>query len=236
VQSVDTGYQLRVAVTVKNDLGAPKLASATTLPVGGTASSSTPSSTSDPTISGTTQPGQQLTATSGTWNGSPTSYAYQWFGCDTSGAICVALPGATSAAYQIQPTDVGTTLRVAVTASNSAASATATSAPTLTVTSPPGSTQPAATTQTLTFSGSLNPKNPSRTFPVTVGFGASHAELAFSKCAALDLGLYSGSSPIAAKNGPSVVVLDATLAAGTYSYVIAGGRCSFSLTVTSPAP
>jgi hypothetical protein len=236
VQSVDTGYQLRVAVTVKNDLGATKIASATTLPVGGTASTPTPSNTSAPAISGTPAPGQQLTASSGTWNGSPTSFAYQWLGCDTAAANCVPLPGATSAAYQVQTSDVGATLRVAVTASNSAGSATATSAPTATVTSSPTTTHPAATTQTLTFSGSLNPKNPSRTFPVTVGSGASHAELAFSKCSALDLGLYSGSSSIAAKNGPSVVVLDATLAAGTYSYVIAGGRCSFSLTVTSPAP
>ena len=33
-----------------------------------------------------------------------------------------------------------------------------------------------------------------------------------------------------------VVVLDATLAAGTYSYVVSGGRCSFTLSVTSPNP
>ena len=38
------------------------------------------------------------------------------------------------------------------------------------------------------------------------------------------------------KAGPSVVVLDATLPAGTYTYRVSAGKCSFMLTVTYPAP
>jgi hypothetical protein len=33
-----------------------------------------------------------------------------------------------------------------------------------------------------------------------------------------------------------VVSLDATSAGGTYAYTVSGGRCSFTLTVTAPAP
>jgi hypothetical protein len=31
-----------------------------------------------------------------------------------------------------------------------------------------------------------------------------------------------------------VVVLDQTLAAGTYAYTVSGGKCSFTLTLTYP--
>jgi fervidolysin-like protein/subtilase family protein len=45
-----------------------------------------------------------------------------------------------------------------------------------------------------------------------------------------------GASLEASKAGPSVVVLDATLPAGTYTYSVSGGRCSFTLAITSPSP
>jgi hypothetical protein len=48
----------------------------------------------------------------------------------------------------------------------------------------------------------------------------------------LSVGLSNGASA----NGPSVLALDATLAAGTYTYTVGGGRCSFTLTVTTAAP
>jgi hypothetical protein len=96
----------------------------------------------------------------------------------------------------------------------------------------PAPPPPAPTTQTTTFSGSLNPQNPARTFAITVGAGAAHAALAFSRCSKLSLGLSNGAS----SNGPSVLALDATLSAGTYTYSVSGGKCSFALTVTAPTP
>jgi hypothetical protein len=65
-----------------------------------------------------------------------------------------------------------------------------------------------------------------------VGPGVAKARLSFSKCSALSLSLPNGPST----TGPSVVSLDATLPGGTYTYTVSGGRCSFTLTVTSPTP
>jgi thermitase len=227
VQSADSGYTIKLAFSVGNSVGSVA-ASALSQPVGGIATVSPPASTSPPTVSGTPQAGQTLTAATGSWSGSPTAYAYQWQDCDSSGASCTAIGGATAATYAVASGDVGHTMRVVVTASNSGGSGTASSAATAVVAA--ASTQ--ATTQTTTFSGSLNAQNPSRSFNVTVGAGLADARLSFSKCRSLSLGLSNG----AAASGPSVVVLDATLAAGSYAYTVSGGKCSFTLTVTTPTP
>jgi hypothetical protein len=89
-----------------------------------------PTDTAVPAVSGTTQQGQTLTASTGTWTGSPTSYAYQWQDCDTSGNSCIAINGATSSTYMLASGDVGETVRAQVTATNSGGSASATSAQT----------------------------------------------------------------------------------------------------------
>jgi hypothetical protein len=97
-----------------------------------------PANVSPPTISGTAQAGQTLTAAPGTWTGAAPGFAYQWERCDETGANCTDVPGATSAAYVVQDTDVGATLRVKVTAANVLGTATVESAPTAVVTpSPP---------------------------------------------------------------------------------------------------
>ncbi len=83
-----------------------------------------------PTVSGTPAIGQKLSAAAGSWTGSPTSFAYQWQRCDAAGAACTSIPGATGQTYAVAEVDLGSTLRVAVTARNSAGSVAATSAPT----------------------------------------------------------------------------------------------------------
>jgi hypothetical protein len=101
---------------------------------------SPPVNTVPPTISGTPQAGQTLTASPGTWTGTqPITYAYKWQRCDTAGANCSAISGATGSTYAVTSADVGRTLRVAVTATNSVGSATATSSATAVVQA--GSTQ-----------------------------------------------------------------------------------------------
>ncbi|HSP71321.1 MAG TPA: hypothetical protein VLN26_03070, partial [Gaiellaceae bacterium] len=109
----------------------------------GTAASSTaaqaqyaPSNTAAPTISGTAQEGQKLTASTGTWSSSSdVKYAFQWQRCNSTGAACVDIAGADSQSYDVQAADVGNTLRVVVTATNKDGSGKAQSATTSVVTS-----------------------------------------------------------------------------------------------------
>lgn len=78
-----------------------------------------PVSSVPPAIAGTAQQGQTLSADTGTWTNAPTTYGYQWQHCDASGANCTDIAGATTATYAVTAADVGTTLRVNVTATNS---------------------------------------------------------------------------------------------------------------------
>ncbi len=77
-----------------------------------------------------------LSASTGSWSGAPTSYAYQWLACEAKGE-CIALPEATESTYVVISPEVGFTLRVQVTAVNGAGSATATSEETVPITEPP---------------------------------------------------------------------------------------------------
>jgi hypothetical protein len=44
-----------------------------------------------------------------------------------------------------------------------------------------------------------------------------------------------GGATLASKTGPSVLALDATLPSGSVTYRVSGGRCAFTLSVTTPA-
>jgi hypothetical protein len=120
-----------------------------------------PRSTGAPVVSGIAEVGQTLTATRGTWRGSPTTFAFQWQRCDGNGLSCVAIPGAAADRYVVDPADVGGRLLVAVTARNALGSATSVSAPTAVVPeiappvniSPPTISGTAQVGQTLTAQG-----------------------------------------------------------------------------------
>ena len=131
VTGADVGSTLRVSVTARNAAGAGTAASAPTAVVEAVG---TPTNTTLPTITGTAQVGQTLTASTGAWDGSPTSFAFQWQRCSAAGTSCVDLPGATGGTYVVTAGDAGSTIRVVVTATNSVGSASAASAPTPVVT------------------------------------------------------------------------------------------------------
>jgi hypothetical protein len=119
-----------VRVTATNAWGSGEADSSTTVPVQGVA----PANATAPTVSGTPRQGDALSADKGTWTGStPLSYAYTWQRCTTTGSPCAAIAGATSATYVPTSTDVGAKLRVIVTATNTAGSASATSGATAVV-------------------------------------------------------------------------------------------------------
>ena len=123
------------------------------------ATPSPPINTAKPTISGAAQVGQTLTANDGNWEGTtPITTTRKWERCDSAGANCVDT-GATGTTYGVTDADLGKTLRIVVTATNSAGTATATSAVTAVVvaasaapvnTAPPKVTGTAQIGQTLT--------------------------------------------------------------------------------------
>jgi hypothetical protein len=124
--SGDVGHRIRVQVTATNSSGSTKATSRATDVV--RAGGSQPHNTSAPAISGNAQAGQTLSASTGGWTGtSPISYAYQWSRCDSAGANCAAIAGATGQSYNVTDADVLHTMRVTVKASNRVGSASATS-------------------------------------------------------------------------------------------------------------
>jgi hypothetical protein len=81
-----------------------------------------PTNTAEPTISGSPAVGQTLHGTDGSWNGSPTSFEYQWVRCDAGGSAsdgsdCPVVSSGTSA-YIVQSGDAGSRLRFRVRATN----------------------------------------------------------------------------------------------------------------------
>ena len=72
-----------------------------------------------PAIVGTPTENQALSETHGSWTNSPTSYSYQWQRCDGAGNNCLLITGATAPSYTLTSADVGATIRVQETASNS---------------------------------------------------------------------------------------------------------------------
>lgn len=121
---------------------------AVALACAGTALGAAPETKSAPTISGTPIVGKTLTASTGLWRNSPTSYKYQWMRCDSKGNNCASVAGASNKTYTLVEKDVGRTMLVLVTASNSDGSQTANSKPTDVVTpavAPKSQTAPSIT-------------------------------------------------------------------------------------------
>jgi hypothetical protein len=128
--AADVGNTLTISVTAANGSGSsmPATSAATSAVI-----DIIPANSSVPTISGTAQVGQTLTATNGTWTHNPTSFTYQWKRAGTP------IAGATASTYVPVAADVGNTLTVFVVATNSGGSSSpATSAATSAVTAATG--------------------------------------------------------------------------------------------------
>jgi hypothetical protein len=106
--------------------------------------STAPENSAPPTITGAALVEQTLTGGRGTWGGTPPiDYTYAWQRCDDDGGDCAAISGAGSTTYTVTSADLGSRLRLAVTAKNDDGDATARSDATAVVTTASG--KPAST-------------------------------------------------------------------------------------------
>jgi hypothetical protein len=130
----DVGHRVRVYVTASNSAGSATSSSYATQVVGA------PVVVSRPVVSGVSSVGSVLSASQGQWSGDPSGFGFSWRRCDAAGSGCVAI-GSVDAGddgdYTLTGDDVGHRVRVYVTASNSAGSATSSSYATKAVTPPP---------------------------------------------------------------------------------------------------
>lgn len=90
------------------------------------AGSAAPANALLPSISGVAQVGEVLTANVGIWTNAPT-YTYQWQADTTGNGTYVSIGGATAATYTLAVGQQGDSVRVQVTGTNAAGSATASS-------------------------------------------------------------------------------------------------------------
>src|SRR5271166_5200568 len=98
--------------------------------------SGAPVEISPPTVAGAAEQSHLLTESHGEWKGEPTKYAYQWERCSSAGSDCQVIAGQTAQTYSLTAADVGSSLRVAESASNAVGvGGPAVSAPTATVVS-----------------------------------------------------------------------------------------------------
>ncbi len=101
-----------------------------------------PVSTNAPAVAeAPVQAGETLSGDPGSWiapaEAGAIAYAYRWQSCDPSGSSCSAIPGARSASYATSTTDVGHSLRMLVTATDSDGASTTASAPSAVVSAAP---------------------------------------------------------------------------------------------------
>ncbi len=125
----DVGTMLQLAVTATNAGGSVTVRSERTSVVAAMA----PAVREAPAIASAATEGVALSASSGVWEGTaPVHYAYAWLQCPASGSVesCTAVAGATDASYVPAVQDLGSRLRVKVTAINAAGTSTAISDPT----------------------------------------------------------------------------------------------------------
>jgi hypothetical protein len=113
----DVASTIAVRVTTSNAQGAATAESPETNPI----LALLPSNTLPPSVSGLLQDGQLLSVAAGLWTGKqPITYSYQWQICNALGGSCANINGATGETLALVAGDIGSTIQVIVSATNSA--------------------------------------------------------------------------------------------------------------------
>jgi hypothetical protein len=139
----DVGHTVVVVVTAANADGK---ASASSDPSDVVGSANGPRNDVRPLLSGGATVGDSLAVSNGSWTPTPTSFSRQWQRCDSSGATCRDISGATGRTYNLASADVGHRVRALVTAHTAAGQTTVATAPSALVAS--GTTTSTTTTTT----------------------------------------------------------------------------------------
>jgi hypothetical protein len=217
--SAEVGKTLKVVVTGTNSLGSGTGTSIASPPV----SSNIPANSVLPAIVetvGTTGTVTSYSATTGIWTGAGTiTYRNQWQRCDSNGANCRDIPGATSSVYTPATADLGGKLRVVVTATNTFGSTNATSEPSslLAGQAPTNTIRPSISGNETTGS-SLFVSNGtwSGSVPITYTYQWQRCNASGAACANIASATASSYIPTATDVGSTVnVVVTARNAAGT---------------------
>jgi Ca2+-binding RTX toxin-like protein len=114
----DIGFSIRLWITGTNPAGSDFVITNHTAPIVDKQHFA-PSSSTSPEIAGTAGLGRQLTANIGEYDGdAPVKTSFAWQRCDATGAACHTIPGVKKIIYFPTSSDIGYTLRLAVTATN----------------------------------------------------------------------------------------------------------------------
>jgi hypothetical protein len=128
--TADIGSSLRAWITGTNPAGSDVAITNHTFPIVDKAHFA-PRASRQPAIVGTVEPGRQLTADTGAFDGDlPIGTTFVWLRCNATGASCRTIQGAKKVVYYPRQADVGYTLRLSVTASNAYGDLVALSRPT----------------------------------------------------------------------------------------------------------
>ena len=122
VPESDVGYYIKAAVVASNVAGSSSavLSSQTSVVV-----DIAPTNTAIPVITGTARTGATLTASNGSWSGSPTSYTYQWKRANTVGGSYTDIASAVNSTYELTDADIDKFIKVSVIATNNIGASTA---------------------------------------------------------------------------------------------------------------
>ena len=239
VASADLGHTLRVAVNATNGGGGAQAISPATAVV----TLGAPVNTVRPVVTGTAKQGQTLTATGGTWTGAGTiTFALQWWRCAPDGSNCSTIPNATTATYLLTAADVGSALKLRVTATNSAGSTPAASDLTAAVAAASGTT-----TTTTTPAGTIKLPNGETSIPAATVAATDHlaiSSIAFAPAVSHRHGRVRLTFKVenAAKYDVSGALVSITASHSTWAKAspekatAADGTVSITITPTAKAP
>lgn len=189
----DCGPQRRVRAPLA--VLALALASLTLTSAAGVAApTARPGNTDEPDISGRAEQDRTLSASRGRWTGTGSlTYAYRWVRCGANGgrpdgSDCGFILGATGSRYRIASADVGSRLRVRVTATNAEGEQTVASNPTAVVVGPPVNTSiPLVSGTALVGSlATVQPGTWTGRQPISFSFVWLRCNSAGGECAAID--------------------------------------------------